>query len=82
MFPILFLFFCFSSSFSILGVETLINSHFLILLGTISSLKSVKKDVAEMRKGTECGMSFHDWADFLAGDQVQCYEEKTEKRYL
>lgn len=50
--------------------------------GTISSLKLVKKDVSEMRKGTECGMAFEDWEGFEVGDQVQCYEEKQEKRYL
>ena len=35
-----------------------------------------------MRKGTECGMSFEDWAEFKAGDQVQMYEEILEKRAL
>lgn len=52
------------------------------LLGTLSSLKNVKKDVTEMRKGTECGMSFENWVDFKVGDQVQTYEEITEKRAL
>ena len=52
------------------------------LLGTLSSLKNVKKDVTEMRKGTECGMSFENWADFKIGDQVQTYEEIIEKRAL
>jgi translation initiation factor IF-2 len=35
-----------------------------------------------MRKGTECGIGFEEWTDFEVGDQVQCYEEKTEKRRL
>ena len=35
-----------------------------------------------MRKGTECGMSFEDWAEFKVGDQVQTYEEILEKRAL
>ena len=35
-----------------------------------------------MRKGTECGMSFENWTDFKPGDQVQCYEETSEKRAL
>ena len=35
-----------------------------------------------MRKGTECGMGFENWTDFKTGDQVQCYEEMTEKRTL
>ncbi|GAB7346164.1 hypothetical protein MBLNU457_4908t2 [Dothideomycetes sp. NU457] len=50
--------------------------------GTITSLKNVKKDVQEMRKGTECGMGFEGWEDFQEGDVVQTYEEKQEKRPL
>ncbi|KUJ10740.1 initiation factor 2 [Mollisia scopiformis] len=50
--------------------------------GTLASLKNVKKDVPEMRKGSECGMGFDDWFDFQVGDQVQSYEEIHEKRYL
>lgn len=52
------------------------------MLGTLSSLKNVKKDVAEMRKGNECGMGFENWTDFKPGDQVQSYEETSEKRSL
>jgi len=50
--------------------------------GSLSSLKNVKKDVAEMRKGNECGMGFEKWTGFRVGDQVQSYEERVEKRYL
>lgn len=50
--------------------------------GVLSSLKNVKKDVQEMRKGTECGMGFDDWEEFEVGDQIQTYEEKVEKRTL
>lgn len=35
-----------------------------------------------MRKGSECGMGFADWEAFEAGDQVQVYEEISEKRRL
>ena len=35
-----------------------------------------------MRKGSECGIGFENWTDFKVGDQVQCYEEKVEKRTL
>ena len=60
-----------------------INSFYTDLIqGTLSSLKNVKKDVTEMRKGTECGMGFENWTDFQPGDQVQCYEETSEKRAL
>lgn len=54
----------------------------LLLTGTITSLKNVKKDVQEMRKGTECGMGFEEWEAFEVGDQIQTYEEFSEKRRL
>ncbi|KAM0322440.1 hypothetical protein ACHAQA_009507 [Verticillium albo-atrum] len=50
--------------------------------GKIDALKHGKKDVAEMRKGTECGISFEGYQDFQVGDQVQTYEEVREKRTL
>ncbi|ROW15650.1 hypothetical protein VPNG_02072 [Cytospora leucostoma] len=50
--------------------------------GKLDALKQGKKDVSEMRKGTECGLSFEDYDDFKAGDIVQLYEEIQEKRYL
>ena len=51
--------------------------------GVLASLKNVKKDVQEMRKGTECGMGFEGgWEGFEVGDQVQVYEEMSEKRRL
>ncbi|KAF6235527.1 hypothetical protein HO173_006210 [Letharia columbiana] len=50
--------------------------------GTLSSLKNVKKDVTEMRKGSECGMGFENWTEFKLGDQVQSYETMSEKRTL
>jgi translation initiation factor IF-2 len=51
-------------------------------LGSLSSLRNVKKDVTEMRKDTECGLSFQNWLQFQVGDHVQSYEEVVEKRYL
>ncbi|KAK4124585.1 initiation factor 2 [Parathielavia appendiculata] len=50
--------------------------------GVIETLKHVKKDVDEMKKGSECGMSFADWDELQVGDQIQMYEEFTEKRKL
>lgn len=52
------------------------------LVGLITSLKNVKKDVQEMRKGTECGMGFEGWEGFEVGDIIQTYEEISEKRRL
>jgi translation initiation factor IF-2 len=54
----------------------------VVYTGSLDSLKNVKKDVTEMRKGTECGMAFEDWEDFQEGDKVQCFEEISEKRTL
>ncbi|QSZ31451.1 hypothetical protein DSL72_001016 [Monilinia vaccinii-corymbosi] len=50
--------------------------------GKLETLKNAKKDVQEMRKGGECGMSFVGWTDFQVGDRIQAYEEIQEKRYL
>ncbi|ODQ56596.1 initiation factor 2 [Saitoella complicata NRRL Y-17804] len=50
--------------------------------GKLAELKNVKKDVAKMPKGSECGMSFEDFFDFKEGDQVQCYTEKVVPRTL
>ena len=53
-----------------------------IFTGKLDSLKNVKKDVSEMRKGTECGMGFNGWEDFEEGDQVQTFEEEKTARKL
>lgn len=50
--------------------------------GSLESLKNVKKDVSEMKKGGECGIGFEGWFDFQVGDQIQTYEEIHEKRSL
>lgn len=54
----------------------------MMFVGNLESLKNVKKDVTEMRKGSECGIGFEGWNNFKVGDQIQCYEIKEEKRYL
>lgn len=48
----------------------------------LDSLKHLKKDVTELRSGTECGMGFDGWDDFQVGDHVQSYDEKHERRRL
>ncbi|CAA9965873.1 Translation initiation factor IF-2 [Pyrenophora teres f. maculata] len=60
----------------VLRGETLIHD------GVINTLKNQKKDVEQMRKDTECGISFAAFNDFKAGDRIQCYEEHFEKRSL
>lgn len=44
-------------------------------LGTIQTLRILKKDVTEVKKGLECGMSFHDFSDLRDGDLIQFYQE-------
>ncbi|RYP78984.1 hypothetical protein DL770_006779 [Monosporascus sp. CRB-9-2] len=49
--------------------------------GKLETLKHVKKDVTEMRKGTECGMGFEEFQDLEVGDLIQAYEEiRTERK--
>jgi len=50
--------------------------------GLLTSLKNVKKEVSEMKKDTECGMSFNGWDAFEVGDKVQCYSETKQKKSL
>jgi len=54
----------------------------VVYTGTLNSFKNIKKDVTEMRKGSECGMGFENWNDFEVGDQIQSFEEIHEKRQL
>ena len=54
----------------------------ICFIGMLDSLKNVKKDVTEMRKGSECGIGFQGWEDFQEGDQIQSFDEKYEKRPL
>ncbi|ETN37918.1 translation initiation factor IF-2 [Cyphellophora europaea CBS 101466] len=54
----------------------------VVYTGSLNSLKNVKKDVTEMRKGSECGIAFDEWEEMQEGDKVQCFEEISEKRKL
>ncbi|KAL8924739.1 MAG: hypothetical protein Q9172_002557 [Xanthocarpia lactea] len=54
----------------------------VVFQGQLISLKHVKKDITEARKGMECGMSFENWSDFKEGDQVQSFEETEVKQHL
>lgn len=46
----------------------------VIFQGKLDSLRQVKREVEEMRKGTECGLGFEGmWGDFDKGDVVQCF---------
>ncbi|KAK1831201.1 translation initiation factor IF-2, mitochondrial [Podospora conica] len=54
-----------------------------VFKGTIDALKQGKKTVTEVKKGSECGISFNgEWGDFRQGDIIQTIEEVAEKRHL
>lgn len=38
-------------------------------------MRHLKKDVVEVRKGSECGLSFTAFADLREGDLIQMYEK-------
>ena len=44
-----------------------------VFRGRLDALRQVKKDVQEMRKGTECGMSFDNFDDVRVDDVIQCF---------
>ncbi|SJX66134.1 related to translation initiation factor IF-2, mitochondrial [Sporisorium reilianum f. sp. reilianum] len=50
--------------------------------GRLDEFKHLKKDVSEMRKGTECGMSFEGWQELKEGDVVQSFTEVEVARTL
>ncbi|KAJ1028045.1 hypothetical protein NDA13_003495 [Ustilago tritici] len=50
--------------------------------GKLEEFKHLKKDVTEMRKGTECGMSFEGYQALEVGDVVQSFTEVSVPRTL
>lgn len=52
------------------------------LVGTVDTLKQVKKDVLEILKGVECGISLDGFDDFLPDDIIQSIEETEVSRSL
>lgn len=54
----------------------------IIYTGGLSSLKHVKHDISEAKKGTECGLAFTNWDKFEEGDKIEAYEETEIPRYL
>jgi translation initiation factor IF-2 len=53
-----------------------------ILLGELSALRQVKKDITEAKKGLECGMSFESFNDFQPGDVIQSIQTIETKQKL
>ena len=51
-------------------------------IGNVESLKHLKSDVEEVKKGTECGIAIDGFVDYKEGDVLQCYEEVLRQRTL
>ena len=61
----------------------LIRNGKAIFEGTLESLKHLKDEVVEVRKGTECGIAITGWKqNFLPGDTIQMYEMVTKPGLL
>ncbi|KAG2133839.1 hypothetical protein BD769DRAFT_1353689 [Suillus cothurnatus] len=46
----------------------------VIYEGSLDALKQHKKDMPEVKKGTECGISLQDYEDLRDGDLIQMYQ--------
>ena len=57
------------------GIHLPLHTLGLIFLGFLDTLKHFKEDVKEVRKGTECGLSFEEFENLQVGDLIQCYRE-------
>ena len=44
-------------------------------IGTIETLKHLKKDVDEIRKGMDCGIAFEGFTDLRPGDEVVSFSK-------
>jgi translation initiation factor IF-2 len=47
---------------------------FRSILGNLDTLRHIKKDIEEARKGSECGMSFTSFDNLREGDLIQFFE--------
>ena len=52
----------------------LLRDNVVIHDGELESLKRFKDDVREVKAGFECGLSFRNFNDIKAGDQIEVYE--------
>jgi translation initiation factor IF-2 len=54
----------------------------IVYNGAIASLRRFKDDVAEVRAGLECGVTFEGHTDIKAGDYLETYEVEERERTL
>ena len=60
----------------------IIRDGVVVYTGKLSSLKRFKDDVAEVKKGYECGLSIENFNDIKVGDIIEGYDEVEIKRTL
>lgn len=48
-------------------------TYVLCLVGKVSALKHLKKEMTEVRKGMECGVEIDGFGGFKEGDLIQTY---------
>ncbi|KAF8969930.1 hypothetical protein BDZ97DRAFT_1653276 [Flammula alnicola] len=51
-----------------------VRSGTIIHEGSLDTMRQLKKDITEARKGLECGLSFKDFSDLQDEDLIQMYE--------
>jgi translation initiation factor IF-2 len=49
------------------------NGH-VIHEGSLDTMRQLKKEITEARKGTECGLTLKEFSDLQEGDLIQMYE--------
>ncbi|MDA8190024.1 MAG: hypothetical protein M0Z68_00750 [Gammaproteobacteria bacterium] len=59
-----------------------LRDNVVIYNGEIESLRRFRDDVSEVKAGMECGLTFKNYSDIRAGDQVEVYERVEVARTL
>jgi len=59
-----------------------LRDNIVVFEGVLESLRRFKEDVAEVRSGTECGISVKNYNDVKAGDQIEVFEKIEVKREI
>ena len=55
------------------ALVNIIRDNVVVFKGSVSSLRRYKDDVAEVKHGTECGISIKDYRDIKEKDQLEVY---------
>lgn len=61
---------------------SIITYRLIFLAGTLKKLKHIKRDITEAVKGSECGMSFDEFQDFVVGDKIQSFRLVEKERKI